>query len=125
MKEDAEEVGEGRSDVKRVSSWASGNLAAKCSLSLSASVDMRNEAEPRRWGCACRKSQLPGHKYMYDVSLSARESLSHFVWGRNQIWPFKLQGQKGRPQSRDGSVAVANAWPATAAGLHDKLPQKS
>lgn len=53
MKEDAEEVADGRSEVKREPGWASGNLAAKCSLSLSASVDMRNEAEPRGWGCAC------------------------------------------------------------------------
>lgn len=44
---DAEEVGDGRNGVKRVSSWASGNSAAKCSLSLSASVDIC-ETRPSR-----------------------------------------------------------------------------
>lgn len=131
---DAEEVGDGRNDVKRVSSWESGNLAAKCSLSLSVSVDMRNEAEPRRWGCA-----FPANPNCLGtctcISLCACISVT-FVWGRNQL-PIPTmairnagtvrdsRGQKGRPQSRDGSVAVANICAATAAGLHDKLQQKS
>lgn len=132
---DAEEVGDGRNDVKRVSSWESGNLAAKCSLSLSVSVDMRNEAEPRRWGCA-----FPANPNCLGtctcISLSVRVSLSLLFGGGtnylSQLWPFGMQGQygtvggkKGRPQSRDGSVAVANICAATAAGLHDKLQQKS
>lgn len=34
-------------------------------------------------------------------------------------------GKRGDPQSRDGSVAVANICPAMAAGLHYKWQQNS